>query len=449
MSREPGEVDVAVIGAGAAGLAAAVALAEAGRSVCVLEARDRIGGRILTHADPSLAAPVELGPEFIHGRAPATLALLKRSGGIAIDTAGTRLSVRDGDTAPRHDLFADVRRLMQLAPTQADEDSSVEDFLARWAGDPSLAAACAHARMMVQGYDAADPRRASIRAIANEWSDMDGGQSRPAFGYGALIAQLARSLESAGGDLRLQTLVRRIEWSTRGATVSAVSAAGPLRVTARCALVTVPVSLLQRSLQPPDALDGTSDDHGVVRFDPPLEEKAQALRGIALGPVIKIVLHFRHAFWETLHDGRYRDCGFLHAPQAAFPTLWTALPARIPRLTAWTGGPRAQSLAGRSRDELIDRALDAVQCVFGVGPEVRDELAAVHTHDWQADPFARGAYSYITVGGCEAPAALARPLADTLYFAGEAVNAGSSGTVEAALQSGQRAARGIAKQFAK
>lgn len=439
MVREPGEIDVAVIGAGAAGLRAAVALAEAGLSVRILEARDRIGGRILTHTDAALPVPVELGPEFIHGRAPATQALLRLAGTMAIDTAGTRWTVREGSSVPRRDVFADVRRLMQPVQTLTEPDLSVEDFLARQAADPSLEAACAYARMMVEGFDAADPRLASVRAIANEWSGMDGGQSRPAGGYGALIGQLARSLAAAGGEVRLQTVVQRVDWSAGRVTVHALSAAGPVRVDARCAVVTLPVGLLQR---PPEAPD-------VVRFTPPLVERAQALRGVALGPVIKIVLRFRRAFWEDLHGGRYRDAGFLHAPQAAFPTIWTSLPARVPLLTAWTGGPQAHALAGRSREELIEQALGSVRRVFRTGPEVRDELTAAYTHDWQADPFARGAYSYITVGGCDAPAELARPLAGTLFFAGEAATAGESGTVEAALQSGRRAAREIAKQFAK
>src|SRR5579875_636005 len=421
MDREPPPLDVAVLGAGAAGLAAASALAEAGLRVRLLEARDRIGGRILSRVDPLIPVPIELGPEFIHGRAPATMALLERSGGFAIDTTGTRWTVRDGRPETRRDVFEDVRRLMQRVENLTEADLSVEEFLAREASDASQEAARTSVRMMVEGFDAADPRAASVRAIANEWSGMD------------------------GGHVQLQTLVKRVQWCAGAVSITADAPAGPLQVAARCALITLPVSILQLPPVAPDA----------VRFEPPLEEKAEALRGVALGPVIKVVLRFRRAFWESLHGGRYRDAGFLHAPQAAFPTIWTALPTRVPLLTAWSGGPRAQRLAGLARDELIARAVDSVQSAFGTGPEVRDELVAAYTHDWLQDRHAKGAYSYITVGGLGAPAALARPLADTLFFAGEAANAGGSGiagesgTVEAALQSGLRAAREIAKRFAK
>jgi len=439
MSRAPHIVDVAVLGAGAAGLAAAAALAERGLRVSVLEARDRIGGRILTLADPSLDWPIELGPEFIHGHAPATRALLEQSGGIAIDTAGRRWTLREGRPTPREDAFAGMRRLMQRVESLPEADLSVEEFLARAADDPSLEAARTFARMMVEGFDAADPRRASVRAIANEWSGMDGGQSRPSGGYGTLITYLARSLAAAGGELQLQTVVRRVEWRAGTVTVTADTPTGPRELAARCALVALPVSVLQR---PPDELEA-------VRFAPPLDEKAAALRGVEVGPVVKVVLRFRRAFWEEVHGGRLHDAGFLHAPEAPFRTMWTALPARVPLLTAWAGGPRAAELASSSRDELVEQALVSLQNVVGAGPEVRDELAAAYVHDWLRDPYAGGAYSFITVGGSGAPAELARPLRETLYFAGEAANPGESGTVEAALQSGRRAAGEIAKQFAK
>ncbi len=102
--------DVIVIGAGAAGLAAAAALSKAGRSVRILEARDRIGGRIWTRLEPGLAAPVELGAEFIHGDSPETHGLLRRAGGSAVDTAGEHWSLIDGRLQRRTEsLLGQVR----------------------------------------------------------------------------------------------------------------------------------------------------------------------------------------------------------------------------------------------------------------------------------------------------------------------------------------------------
>jgi monoamine oxidase len=433
MTKSSHVPDVAVLGAGAAGLSAARVLAESGCSVLILEARDRIGGRIFTVGDPALQFPIELGAEFIHGRAPATLELLQQSGARAVDTAGSRWTVRDGRATPRDVVFGAALELMRRVDSMSEADLSVEDFLARHASDRAMEAACSHVRMMVEGFDAADPRRASVRAIAREWSGMDGGQSRPENGYGALAAHLARSLDGAGAFLKLQTAVESVDWAGNEVRISASTPAGPFQAVARRALVTFPVGVLQL---PP----GTP---GAVRFAPPLEEKADALRGVAAGHVVKVVLRFRRAFWDEAQDGRFQQAGFLHSPQSVFRTLWTSLPARVPLLTAWTGGPHAQRLQGAKPSEVVDSALESVQSIFGAGPAVRDELAASYVHDWQQDPYSRGAYGYITVGGGGAPEALARPLRDRLFFAGEATSAAELGTVEAALESGRNAARQI------
>jgi monoamine oxidase len=153
------------------------------------------------------------------------------------------------------------------------------------------------------------------------------------------------------------------------------------------------------------------------------------------------VLQFRRPFWEQWQDGAFTDAGFLHAPDAVFPTLWTSLPFRAPLLTAWVGGPPAQRLQSASRDELIEFALASARQALDFPGTLRAELVCAHVHDWGSDPFALGAYSYIGVGGGEAPRQLAQPLAGRLFFAGEAAEPDSSGTVEAALQSGRRAAR--------
>jgi monoamine oxidase len=429
--------DVAVIGAGAAGLAAATELATSARSVLVLEARSRAGGRILTCHEPDLSYPLELGAEFVHGAAARTLELLSRARIATARTAGTRWTVRDGRLHRADDIFDDVHRLMQHVDSLEEADLSMEDFLERHATDPGFERARVYARMMVEGFDAADPRRASVRAIAHEWSGGPGGaERRPMGGYGTLIAELDRSYRSSGNSLELDTVVRSVHWTRGSVRIEAMSKVGPLTVTARRALVTLPISLFD---SPPDA-------PGSVRFEPAIGDKVAAARGLALGPVVKVLLRFRRPFWESCEEGRYRGAGFVHAPGAVFPTLWTALPEHVPLLTLWAGGPRAAALSGLSRDQLLERALAAVQDVFGA--RAQDELSAAFLHDWQGDPFARGAYSYVTVGGGDAPRRLALPLADTLYFAGEATCRDSMGTVEAALQSGTRAAREIGASLA-
>ena len=423
--------DVAIIGAGAAGLAAASELVRGGRSVVVLEARDRIGGRIFSHQHPDFPYPIELGAEFIHGEAPATMELLRRVRLVAFDTAGSRWTRRGERLEPRENAFGDVARLMRRVQ-DLPRDISVEEFLGQYAADPALEKARTWARMMVEGFDAADPRRASVRGIAREWSGESlQGQYRPLGGYGAVFTALVQALDPARFELELNALVQEIDWSSTGVRISVQSGSRERSVRARYAIVTLPLAVLQ--------LD--SSDADAVRFTPTLRDKRDALAGVAQGPVIKVVLSFRRAWWEELQQGRYADAGFTHSPAEDFPTLWTALPLRLPLLTAWTGGPRAARLADLDAPSLIERALAVAGRTLGSTQAAEREFLAGHVHDWQRDPFARGAYSYVVVGGERAPAALAEPLASTLFFAGEAASADGTGTVEAALQSGYKAAR--------
>ncbi|MBI2297188.1 MAG: FAD-dependent oxidoreductase [Betaproteobacteria bacterium] len=428
--------DALIIGAGAAGLAAGAELARAGRSVLVLEARDRIGGRCWSLHEPGLPVPIELGAEFIHGRPAAMFSLLEKTGVAAVDAPFVRWTVQRGKLQPRgDDLFAEVRRaLRQQGAALKKQDVSFETFLAH--GPHGLSEkAQAFARMRAQGFEAADPARASARAIAEDWGGeaaADAGHFRPAGGYGALLASLAGELGGNGVELRLRTVVHTVRWKRGSVAVEGTALGKPFRATARRAIITLPLGVLQLARDAP----------GAVCFTPALKAKQQALEGLASGAVIKVALRFRAAFWEELDEARYRDASFFHSPEAAFPTFWTALPVRAPLLIAWAGGPKATRLSGAGTRDIIRQAVTSLKSVFGKQADIEARLEAAYVHDWQRDPFARGAYSYVTVGGAAARKALAAPLRDTLFFAGEATDdEGEAGTVAGALQSGTRAAR--------
>jgi len=425
------DVDTLIIGAGAAGLAAAAELARAGRSALVLEARDRIGGRVWTLKEPGLAVPVELGAEFIHGRPPATFSLLKRAGIAAIPRAGSGWYVERGRLQHTGEIFAEIRAALRAtgAPKQ---DVSFETFLNRELRQLSERART-FARMRVQGYDAADPARASARMIVEEWTGEDEAttatNSRPRGGYGALLAWLAGSLEGGNVRIQLQTVVRSVTWRRGAVEVEGDFRGRPFRTSAARAIVTLPLGVLQLAPSAP----------GAVRFSPALDQKRQALKGLAPSPVLKVALTFRDAFWEKAGRGRYRDAVFFRSPGAAIPSFWTARPARAPLLIAWAGGPKAMRLMGTGAPHIIRQAVTSLKSVFGAG--AGKGLTAAWVHDWQEDPYARGAYSYVTVGGAGARKALAAPLRGTLFFAGEAADfEGEHGTVAGALQSGRRAA---------
>jgi monoamine oxidase len=447
--------DVIIIGAGAAGLAAAAELAPSGRRVLVLEARDRLGGRVWSRHEAGLPATVELGPEFIHGRPPATLALMRKAGIAEVDAPIVRLAFRDGKLAPRGDgVFEEIlRALRRHAKPLARKDIPFETFLARVPHGLSDEAVT-FARMRAQGYEGADPARLSARVVAEEWAgpgEQHPGHSRPAGGYGALIDSLARTL-GGGVELRLRSAVRAVRWKRGEVEVEATSTSRQppaasrqtrneqratrnegFAVTASKAIVTLPLGVLQLG---PRA-------RGAVRFSPALASKRRPLEDLVAGAVIKVPLLFRSAFWEELDGGRYRNVSFFHAPEGAFPTFWTAAPERAPLLNAWAGGPKALRLTGRSTREIVRQAVRALETMFGHGG-LEHLLQAAWMHDWRGDPYARGAYSYVAVGGHGARQALAAPLAKTLYFAGEATDfEGEPATVAGALQSGLRAAREV------
>jgi len=385
--------------------------------VLVLEARERVGGRCWTVREPGIPLPVELGAEFIHGEAAITHELLRQAGATAVDSARVQRTLENGKLVSV-DGFAEAKKSVQGFSLK--KDVSFADFL-KTRKLPKKTKA--FAAMMVEGFDAADPKLASARSIADEWggAEMGTSQPRPGCGYGDLLAWLAGSLDPRV-KLRLQHVVREVSWKRGRVEARGAFLGKPFAVRAKQALVTLPVGVLEA---------------GSVRFRPALREKNDALRKLASGPVVKVAMRFDSAFWEERHP----EVSFFHAPGEHFPTFWNQLPRHAPTLIAWAGGPKADAHFGRPPGEVVRRALATLERLFGKRAAVESRLQNVRVQDWRADPFARGAYSYVRTGGVGAREALAAPLAATLYFAGEATDIEQSGTVAGALESGRRAAR--------
>lgn len=425
--------DTLIVGAGAAGLVAAAELGKHPGTVCVLEARDRLGGRIFTRREPGVSLPIELGAEFIHGRSPATLAWLARSNTAIVDAGGEHWVLRDGKPQPNDDLWARMQRGLRSIP-RPRKDLPFSEFLERVARRKLSPAARQLARRLVEGFDAADATRVSTLATLDEWSGnsaADAPTFRPLGGYAALIDGLVSGLDTDRARIRLNTVVHGIRWQRGRVTIEVMKHGQPSIVQARRAIITLPLGVLQLPAGAPGAVHFTPDPR-----------KQKALDHLASGPVIKVVLHFREPFWEVIDDGRYCDASFFNSPGAPFPTFWSSRPLRGSLLNAWAGGPNAVRLGGKNETELTHAAIDSLQSAFGSKVKVRRMLERAYLHDWQADPFSRGAYSYVTVGGRLARKTLAAPVEGTLFFAGEAADtAGESGTVAGALQSGMRAAR--------
>lgn len=432
--EESGKGMVAVIGAGAAGLAAADLLSRNGRRVVILEARDRVGGRMLTRQGHAGSGVVELGAEFIHGRPEATLALLREAGIAVAPFHGDHWQLRDGHLAEMDDTTLELHQLMALARAQVG-DRSVESFLDEVSRKPELVAAADWMRNLVQGFDAADPARASLKAIVAEWSghaSVESHQGHPVGGYGPLAEFMLQRLDQALVDVRLGAPVRQVQWSP-GGVVLQVDGVGSLDASA--VVVTVPLSILQ--------LDAGAAS--AIRFDPPLAAKATAFAGLAMGGVHRVMLRYAEPPWEQHFGGPVAAGTFFHAPGQLFPTFWTGATGS-PWLTGWCAGPRVAQVGIANDAFIIAKAIESARALFADLPAAALQPVETRFHNWERDPWALGAYSYVAVGGAEARTTLAEPLGGVLFFAGEATDqAGEAGTVAGAIMSGQRAAREILK----
>lgn len=444
--------DVLIVGAGVAGLAAARALSNRGLSVMVLEARDRIGGRIRTHRDSSLAVPVELGAEFIHGQPGEVWEIVEAARLAAVEVPDQRWQSLDGKLK-QSEFWPEWEKIAKRMKQAGAPDQSFRQFLEENYSGKVHQETRALALGYVEGFNAARADRISVAAlVAAEQSSaaIEGDATfRILNGYDSVAQWLGACGEAQCLTLRLNTAVTEIKWRRGEVEVAARSRLRhplpPFR--AKRVVVTLPLGVLQ-------ALPGAE---GAVRFTPALREKQQAIRKLATGTVVKIALRFRERFWEAkkfpaqAKGADLSPLGFLHSDDEHLPTWWTALPVRAPLLLAWAGGPAAEKLALRKESAIVGQALDTLARLLGLKREwLAELLEAWHGHNWLTDPFARGAYSYVPVGGLDAPRALAEPVDDTLFFAGEATDTkGQSGTVHGAIASGRRAADEIISSLSR
>jgi monoamine oxidase len=416
--------DIIVIGAGAAGLMAARELGRAGRKVTLLEARARCGGRIFPLSTEEFGYPAEGGAEFVHGEAPVTRALLREAGLSLVPVHGTRWNVEHGafsqDEAP--DLSAAD---LHQALTELKADLTVADFLKQHFAGPEHSQLRHSIVRMVEGYDAADPAKASILALRDEWMNRGPGpQGRVAGGYGALIAYLAAECRKRGVVIHLSTAVSAIEATDGRALVHCVNGE---RYAGDRVVLTVPLPLLQDIVLP----------HAV-------REKWAAAANIGFGNVIKILLRFRTHWWTSGKERDLSDLLFLLSDKT-IPVWWTQCSTEHPVLTGWAAGPKTIGMAHLDENELVETGVASLADIFGLSPKkLTLDLVAARAINWARDPFARGAYSYATLGTREAQLALASSDCAAVLLSGEALYRGQDmGTVEAALASGLETARTI------
>jgi monoamine oxidase len=431
--------DVIVIGAGAAGLAAAHELSLAGLQTTVIEARNRIGGRIFTVHDTNSPLPIELGAEFVHGEPEPLLKIIQAAQIILNLLPDTHHSSNKGLFSPIPRFWKTLGELSQgiggsIRRTKKDItflEYLEQNHLPRKNRDLLL--------NFVEGFQAADPAKISARSLAEGAEGLLSGykQFHVASGYDGAANWLRTNTNPDLADFRLNTTVTKLIWKRGDVSAQCVTTAGKSldAFHARAAVVTIPNALLKSKL---------------IHMTPELTEKQSAAERLGSGQVFKMVLQFQNSFWEDdkfistrfKKNSPTKDLNFIHAQDEDVPVWWTPSPSRAPTLTAWAGGPKAEKLLAEKVQTRVDRTLSSLARTFRLPRKAVDELLiGSASHDWRADPFSRSAYTYVSVGGMSAAKELAKPVQKTLFFAGEATDLGEMGTVAGAVAGGQRAAR--------
>ncbi len=415
---------IVVVGAGAAGLVAARELARAGGQVTILEARERCGGRIWPLPAEEFGYAAEAGPEFIHGAAAVTRALIRDAGLSLRSRGGTRWTVRNGVWSPSDPGMPHAREFYR-ALDEVTVDLPIAEFLATRFGDPRYEELRRRITRTVEGYDAADPHRASTLALREEWSAPEGQHGRIAEGYGALIDYLAADACRHGAVLHLGAEVTAIEEAQAGVSVRCRDGA---MVAADAVILTVPLPLLTEIALPPAAR----------------ARAARAVADIGYGNVVKLLFRFATRWWAEWGGRELGDLSFLLS-DAPVPTWWTQSPTTHPVLTGWYAGPKADRVSALSEADLVDMGIASLAAIFAVPVErLRGDLVAARAVNWGNDRFARGAYSYAMPQTRAAQRALTEPDGSAIFFSGEAFHVGPDiGTVEAAFAIGRDTAQAI------
>ena len=419
--------DVIVIGAGASGLSAAIELVREGKKVMLLEARDRIGGRIHTVAGAIPGSILELGAEFIHGDLDRTLKLLSKAGVKKTPFEGNFWSYENGSFKEAGEPVENLGEVLQKLSTLS-EDISVSAFIDRYLQGPEFANSRTSIQNYVSGYSAADPSIASSFALRADLGSAEQDQYRPEGGYGAVVAYLVKELEKESVPILLSHRVEHIEWKKGEGKVFA----NGLCWQGKKVLITIPLGLLQRES---------------IRFEPALPQIREAASALGFGNVIKIILQFNKPFW---HDPGYTstndltNLGFLFTNEA-IPTWWTGAATSGPILTGWLAGSFADRYTHYTNEELEELALLSLERIFCKGQRVlKQNVIASYVANWHRDPYSCGGYSFATVGDDIPRRQLQLGVEDTIFFAGEAIHSGPQiGTVEGALLSGAKCAETI------
>jgi monoamine oxidase len=428
--------DVIVLGAGIAGLTAARQLAAAGLRVQVVEARNRVGGRIFSRRVGREV--LELGAEFVHGKPPILWNLIEEAGLETYELEGKDFCWEQNLLQECGDDFGRDFEWLEALKDWDRDDCSFAEYL-----EIAQVPEASRKRLIgfVEGFNAADHRVIGVAALAKQQAVEDETEGDRMFhvrgGYAQIAEFLVRQIDRLGGTISLQTHAIAIRWRQGRVEVECMRNGESETYHAAAVVIALPLGVIQS---------------GALKISPSPEHAMHLVSQICVGHAHRIVMLFRRKFWaDTAAPSGSKDLSqlsFLHASSELFPVWWTKFPEESSTLVAWTGGPRADAIAGRSREDLEEKALRQLAEILAVDrATVRDLLVQSESHDWQQDPLAQGSYSYLPAGALRVPEALSKPIESTLFFAGEHTDTtGNWGTVHGAMESGQRAAHQVLHQ---
>jgi monoamine oxidase len=437
--------DLIVVGAGAAGLSAAVKVAGSGFSVQIVEARNRIGGRMFTLRDPVWQVPIELGAEFIHGVPPEIWKPLETHHSEIAEVIGEPWCSVNVQLS-KCNFFSSVESILEKMNCRGNDESFLSFLDRRFPASANWEKQEARRRALayVTGFNAADPDRVGVHWLVQSMraeEKIDGDRAfRSKNGYDDLLDIFRRELAETGARVQTETIVDSVAWSKGFVEVTANRGGEPLKLVAKRLLVTMPLGVLKASI-----------GGGGVQFTPHLPlRKRKALETLLMGKVIRVTLRFRTRFWDTIRPEKNNSktlsrMNYLFTQDEWFPSWWTRMPDKSPIITGWAPARSAERLSGKSRSFVVERALHSLAAALKTRrSRLESLLDDAYFHDWQDDRFSCGAYSYGAVGSDGAQRDLGSSIENTLFFAGEATDTtGHNGTVHGAIASGHRAASQI------
>ena len=408
------ETDVIIIGAGACGLVAATELLSAGKTVRILEANTRPGGRILTFENG-----MEGGAEFVHGDLPVTKRLITESGLSLVPVEGEIFENKNGKWKPQENFIEDWDEVMKPL-SELKHDLSLKDFLQQYFSEEKYAELRSSICRFAEGYDLVDINDASMFALKEEWKEEADEQYRVKNGYGAIIQYMERKIVEQKGIIEYGKPVIKINRAQNEVTV--ITENGETFHSKKI-MVTVPQGVWHRG----------ETAKGFIHFEPALPGYLKAMQHIGFGCIIKFVFDFSECFWNEKIPG----AGFIFSDEK-IPTWWTYLPSNNNRLAGWFGGPSTLAYQNADQETLFDLGTSTLSAIFNLPVSYIKQLITAHQIiNWNEVNYTYGGYSYSTLATSEARTFLKQPVEDCIFFSGEGLYEGPyAGMVEAALQNG-------------